>query len=156
MPDGTGLTQAVVENVKDTAKTQTSAVFQEVRSELGLASSSKLQTNQTNPTSPQDPQYQQLQQKDEQEKNVKLAQIRQKIKNERFHEVQQWGTTPPALSQKEQQEEQERKEKEQEQKGKEKSFETIALPGSKNSRTDLGAVQSNSGVKAETGRGTKG
>jgi DNA-binding transcriptional regulator YiaG len=156
MPDGTGLAQAVVEKVSDRVKDQTNSVFQEVRSELGLASSSKTQANQTNPTNPQDPQYQQLQALDEQNKNTEMAQIRQKLKMEMHQKAQMLGVSQPqTVQQKEEQEKQlEEQEREQRQKEKEKRFESISLPGSKNGQTDLGVTQSQ--LKGETGRGTKG
>lgn len=157
MPDGTGLTQVVAEKVSDGVKDQANAVLQEVKSELGFASSSKSQTNQT---SPQDPQYQQLQALDEQKKNAGLANIRQRLRMEMHQKAQMLGVTQPqSAQQKEEQEkqlEEQEKEREQRQKEKEKRLETVALPGSKNGRTDLGITQSNSGIKAETGRGTKG
>jgi hypothetical protein len=158
MPDGTGLAQAVAESVSDGVKGQANAAFQEVKTELGFASSSKSQTNQANPTSQQNPQYQQMQALDEKNKQTGMAQIRQKLKMDMHQKAQMLGVTQPLSAQQKEEQvkqlEEQEKEKEQRQKEKEKRFETVALPGSKNGQTNLGVIQSQ--IKGETGRGTKG
>lgn len=143
MTDGTGPVGVVTDKVGEAVAGGIKSVLEEIKSQAGFSS----KPSQNPQSGSQNPQYQQTLRIDEQQKEIKLQQIRERLKMERHRDAQMLGVAPPAPPP---------KEETQEDSPKNKQFETVSLPGSKNTHTDLGLQQSQSFTKAETGRNIKG